>query len=93
MESDFISNLREQISEGYLMNTYISDPMHGMSFGQILCHELYSNGLTFTQLSLKWGISLPVLGELIWDHCKRMEPSPEVDLKIGNHESYHNKSR
>lgn len=33
----------------------------------------FSTGLTFTELAQKWGISVTFLGELIADHCKRME--------------------
>ncbi len=50
----------------------------GGSFGEILCHEIHTKELTFVQLAEKWGISLPALGELIWDHCKRLEPPPHV---------------
>jgi hypothetical protein len=50
----------------------------GGSFGEILCWELHSNGKTFVKLAEKWGLSLPTLGELIHDHCKRMEPGPVV---------------
>ncbi|KKL76473.1 hypothetical protein LCGC14_2044550 [marine sediment metagenome] len=51
----------------------------GNSFGEILCWEIHSNGLTFEWLAEKWGISLPTLGELIWDHCKRLEAIPNVN--------------
>lgn len=51
----------------------------GTSFGEILCWEIHTNGLTFEWLARKWGISLPTLGELIWDHCKRLEGDPRVD--------------
>ena len=54
----------------------------GGSFGEILCHEIHTSGLTFTWLAKKWGVSLPTLGELIWDHCKRLEEQPKV-----NHEA------
>jgi len=50
----------------------------GGSFGEILCHEIHTRGQTFAWLAEKWGLSLPTLGELIWDHCKRLEPLPEV---------------
>jgi len=50
----------------------------GGSFGEILCHEIHTQGLTFSWLAQKWGVSLPVLGELIWDHCKQLEPLPNV---------------
>ena len=51
----------------------------GGSFGELLCYEIHENGLTFKWLAEKWGISLPTLGELIWDHCKRLEMGPEVN--------------
>lgn len=50
----------------------------GASFGEILCWEIHSNGMTFNWLAQKWGLSLPVLGELISDHCKRLEIDPVV---------------
>jgi len=50
----------------------------GNSFGEILCYEIHQNGLTFSQLANKWGVSLSILGELICDHCKRLEPMPKV---------------
>lgn len=53
----------------------------GGSFGEILCYEIHENGLTFKCLAEKWGISLPSLGELIWDHCKRLEDLPVVNHK------------
>jgi len=58
----------------------------GGSFGELLCYEIHSRprpdgerGLTFCWLAEKWGISLPALGELIWDHCKRLEELPRVN--------------
>lgn len=51
----------------------------GSSFGEILCFELHERGLTFAWLAEKWGISLHALGELISDHCKRLEAEPRVD--------------
>lgn len=61
----------------------------GGSFGELLCYELhtqpvnprmnhgtytgFATGLTFTELANKWGISIAFLGELIADHCKKME--------------------
>ena len=33
----------------------------------------YETGLTFKELAQKWGISVTFLGELIADHCKRLE--------------------
>jgi len=51
----------------------------GSSFGELLCWEIHSNGLTFIQLAEKWGVSLPTLGELIADHCNRLEDLPRVN--------------
>ena len=33
----------------------------------------YMTGLTFKNLAQKWGISLTFLGELIADHCRRLD--------------------
>ncbi len=54
----------------------------GSSFGELLCYEIHENGLTFEWLAKKWGVSLPILGELIYDHCKRLESEPLVDHKF-----------
>ena len=51
----------------------------GGSFGEILCWEIHANGMTFAWLAEKWGLSLATLGELIWDHCKRLEAEPHVN--------------
>lgn len=51
----------------------------GGSFGEILCWEIHSNGMTFKQLAEKWRINLPMLGELIWDHCNRLQEDPIVN--------------
>lgn len=58
----------------------------GTSFGELLCWEIHTNGMTFIWLAEKWGLSLPMLGELIWDHCKRLEAEPSVnhDYSIGS---------
>lgn len=50
----------------------------GGSFGEILCFELHSANRTFVELAEKWGVSLATLGELVWDHCKRLEADPAV---------------
>lgn len=70
-----LSLLRKRIEEAYQNNPTGC----GGSFGEILCWEIHTNGLTFEWLAEKWGVSLPTLGELIWDHCKRLEEPPEVD--------------
>jgi len=33
----------------------------------------YETGLTFKDLAEKWGISVTFLGELIADHCRKLE--------------------
>jgi hypothetical protein len=33
----------------------------------------FETGLTFIELANKWGISISFLGELIADHCKKLE--------------------
>jgi hypothetical protein len=50
----------------------------GGSFGELLCYEIHSGGLTFTRLADKWGIGLADLGELIADHCRRLAQLPRV---------------
>ena len=60
-------------------------------FDEILCFELhsqpvnprmglrtssgYETGLTFKELAQKWNIPVSFLGELIFDHCKRLVKS------------------
>ena len=75
MEEPRIERFRRLIEEQYQENPTGC----GASFGELLCWEIHTNGLTFNWLSQKWGISLPTLGELIWDHCKRLEEGPHVN--------------
>jgi len=75
MEETHQSQIRYLIEEQYLL----SPTDCGNSFGEILCWEIHSNGMTFEWLAEKWGISLTTLGELIWDHCKRLESPPSVN--------------
>jgi hypothetical protein len=51
----------------------------GTSFGEILCYEIHTAGLTFGWLAEKWGVSLPTLGDLIADHCRQLEREPAVN--------------
>ena len=46
----------------------------GGSFGELLCWEIHTNGQTFLWLAKKWGISVGFLGEVIADHCNRLDP-------------------
>ena len=74
LEEPWIERLRRLIEDQYR-----EQPSGcGGSFGELLCFELHSAGLTFTELAEKWGVSLPTLGELVNDHCKRLEPDPSV---------------
>ncbi len=50
----------------------------GGSFDEILCWEIHANGMTFKWLAKKWGISLPTLGEIIRDHCRKLQDDPVV---------------
>lgn len=73
--SSHLEHLRHLIEQAY-----VSHPTGcGGSFGEILCWEIHSNAMTFDWLARKWGVSLPTLGELIWDHCKRLEDLPSVN--------------
>jgi hypothetical protein len=61
-----IENLRKGIIHQYIGEEFSGD------FGEILGHEMHENKMTFKMLAKKWNISLPCLGELINDHCKRL---------------------
>ncbi len=50
----------------------------GGSFGELLCWEIHENGKTFIWLAEKWGISVTTLGDLIADHCRKLEEDPCV---------------
>ena len=75
MAEPHLERLRRLIEDQYVKNPTGC----GGSFGELLCWEIHMNGMTFEWLSKKWGITLPTLGELIWDHCKRLQDDPFVD--------------
>ena len=76
IEEPHIERMRRLIEEQYQ-----DRPTHcGGSFGEILCWEIHKRGMTFEWLAQKWGVSLPTLGELIYDHCKRLQADPIVRL-------------
>jgi hypothetical protein len=75
MTSGHLDWLREEIEKQYQQH----ETGCGGSFGELLCYEIHERGLTFAWLADKWGLGLPTLGELIWDHCKRLEDGPKVD--------------
>jgi hypothetical protein len=81
MEEGYLEYLRRSIETQYRFHSTGC----GNSFGELLCYEIHERGLTFKWLAAKWGVSLPILGELIWDHCKRLEEGPQVNhaYKIG----------
>lgn len=58
-------------------------------FGVQLCTEIHCNDLTFDTLAAKWGISLPLLGLLIADHCYKLTGT--VDDKVHTVEEYHSR--
>ena len=78
-EEGHLVYLRRLIEEQYEENPTEC----GGSFGELLCYELHEGELTFICLAEKWGISLPTLGELIWDHCKRLESLPNINHEYG----------
>ncbi len=75
LEESYISRIRRLIEEQYAQRPTGC----GGSFEEILCWEIHENGMTFRWLAQKWGISLPTLGEIIYDHCKDLQDEPHVD--------------
>lgn len=73
-EETYLARLRRIIEEGYKKNPTGC----GGSFGEILCWEIHTNGMTFKWLAEKWGISVTAIGELIYDHCKCLEELPHI---------------
>lgn len=49
-----------------------SQPVNGRMYTKT-CTDGFSTGLTFKELAQKWGISTSFLGELIADHCRKLE--------------------
>jgi len=51
--------------------------IHDQPVNPRMNHKSFNNGfctgLTFKELAQKWGISVTFLGELIADHCKKLE--------------------
>jgi hypothetical protein len=74
-EESHLERMRRLIEEAYQAHPTGC----GNTFGELLCWEIHTNGMTFIWLAEKWGLSLPMLGELIWDHCKRLEREPLVN--------------
>ena len=76
MEQTYLSYLRREIVKQYKKHPTGC----GGSFGELLCWEIHENDMTFIWLAEKWGISLPTLGELIKDHCDRLQEMPKVKI-------------
>lgn len=79
IEESFLSSLRRRVEEQYRDHPTGC----GGDFGEILCWEIHVNGLTFIWLAEKWGIPVSVLGQLIADHCNRLEPLLNVNHEYG----------
>lgn len=75
IDNGYIESVRAEVETQYLLKPTGC----GGSFGEILCHELHTAGLTFVDLAAKWGLPVTIIGELIHDHCKRMEPLVKVN--------------
>ena len=75
-EETYLDRLQRLVEEQYRLHPTGG----GGSFGEILCYEIHTGGLTFNWLAEKWGISVTALGELIYDHCKRLEKDLLVDF-------------
>ena len=69
------------MSETYLQRVRrIIEDQYPMGFDEALCYEIHTNGMTFLWLAEKWGISVTALGELIYDHCKKLEQDPNRSI-------------
>ena len=62
-----------ETSRKWIIRAYGSPVTDGDDFDTLLCNEIFQNGQTFSMLARKWNISLSVLGELIADHCRKLE--------------------
>lgn len=81
-EESYIESCRRRVEEQYA-HTELSSGGVGGCFGSILCSELHNGrggiGYHFSALAEKWGIPVSVLGDLIADHCRRLENLLTVD--------------
>ena len=80
LEPTHLEILRSEIEQQYAKHPTGC----GGSFGEILCHELHTRNLTFADLAHKWGVSLHTIGDLVADHCWRLEDLPLVDHDYGS---------
>lgn len=70
-EIRMVENFREHVEVLY-NHTALGSGSRGGCFGSILCDEIHHEGLHFKALAEKWHITVPFLGEVIADHCKRL---------------------
>lgn len=69
--------------ETYLMRLRrLIEEQYPMGFGEALCYEIHTNGLSFLEIAVRWGISVTAVGELIYDHCKRLEEDPSEYIPV-----------
>lgn len=80
-----INNFRKHVQKTYISCNFIytgfdeilcyelhSQPINPRMRVKTL-NDGFHTGLTFKELAEKWGISVSFLGELILDHCKKLE--------------------
>ncbi len=81
-----INNFREHIEKMYQFyptgcggsfGELLCYELHTQPVNPRMNHKTFSGGfdtgLTFKELAEKWGISISFLGELILDHCEKLE--------------------
>ncbi len=88
-EEPYLGRIRRLIEEQYRHHPTGC----GGSFGELLCYEIHVGNLTFCKLAEKWGINLSTLGELIWDHCRRLQEEPVVKFDPTDAESADREAR
>jgi hypothetical protein len=85
-QGERVESVRQRI-EGEYEHVRLGSGAVGGDFGSILCHELHhggeGHGLHFTRLAAKWGIPVSLLGEVIADHCRLLEPTPALQGEDG----------
>ena len=82
-----ITNFRKHIENSYKniptgcgvsFGEILCFELHDQPINPRMTYETHNNGfstgLTFKELADKWGISVTFLGELIANHCKKLEP-------------------
>lgn len=86
MKKKQIENFRKQIEKVYngcptgcggsfdeILCFEFHDQPHNSRMRHLTFNNGYCTGLTFKELAKKWDISVTFLGELIADHCEKLE--------------------